>query len=120
MLKPNFITESPTTKPDSEDDVFEADALPSFAKSYILPRKLKKGAVEKQRQQLFSIGPEEEQEEPSEDFKSYKLSMLKTTLQHYDSMGKSNHSPEKAATVNASFHEQVEDLGTLKTLKLVF
>ena len=85
---------------------------------------MKKEDVEKQRQQLFSIGPEDEQEkaEAKDDFNTFKLSMLKTTLQHYDSLSKpafSNQSPEKGATVNASFHEQAEDLSTLKTLKLV-
>lgn len=85
---------------------------------------MKKEAVEKQRKNLFSIGPDEEREDqgPGTDFNTYKLSMLKTTLQHYDSMNKptlSNQSPEKVATVNASFHEQAEDISTLKTLKLV-
>ena len=78
--------------------------------------------MEKQRKQLFSIGPDEEREEQSQDFNTYKLSMLKTTLQHYDSMNKptlSNQSPEKGASVNATFHEQAEDISTLKTLKLV-
>jgi len=56
----NFFTESPSylestpgferqkdyERKFSQDDVFVADSLPDFAKSWILPRKMKKEAVE--------------------------------------------------------------------------
>ena len=59
--------------------------------------------MEKQRKQLFSIGPDEEREEQSQDFNTYKLSMLKTTLQHYDSMNKLNIFPISTTDISQIF-----------------
>ena len=90
----------------AQDDVFLADSLPDFASSTILPRKMKKAAVMARMEE--SRNPEEGDHEKS--FDKYKIALLKTSLQHYDDLGK-----EKTERHG----DNSKDKGTLMTLQKV-
>lgn len=93
------------------DEVFEADHLPEFAKSHILPRKMDKNLVEARKKQAMEAH-EAGDKGDDKKFSEYKLSLLKTSLEHYDSLSKPNRR-------ESSSEYQGSDLGTLKTLKMV-
>ena len=97
----NFFTESPTyleSTPGFErqhdyeakfaqDDVFLADSLPDFAKSWILPRKMKQEAVNARiKEAHHQPDPEDGGISREKSFDNFKVSLLKTSLQHYDSL----------------------------------
>ena len=107
----NFFTESPTyleSTPGFErqadyeakfaqDDVFVADSLPDFAKSWILPRKMKKEAVEARMKEQMNpeVAPEEGGLSREKSFDNFKINLLKTSLQHYDSLAQPPPQHEK-------------------------
>ena len=95
----------------AQDDVFLADSLPDFASSTILPRKMKKAAVMARMEE--SRNPEEGDHEKS--FDKYKIALLKTSLQHYDDMGKEK--TERAEKYKSG--DNSKDKGTLMTLEKV-
>ena len=71
----------------AQDDVFVADDLPDFAKSSILPRKMKKEAVEARMKEVFNHEQDEDGEVIREkSFDNFKISLLKTSLEHYDNL----------------------------------
>ena len=92
----------------AQDDVFLADSLPDFASSTILPRKMKKAAVMARMEE--SRNPEEGDHEKS--FDKYKIALLKTSLQHYDDLGKEKTDRFKSG-------DNSKDKGTLMTLEKV-
>jgi hypothetical protein len=90
-----------------EADLFVADALPSFAKSYILPRKMRKDSVEARKKKFSAAGDLDDEESSAVEVKTkaFKLSMLKTSLQI-------------EAKKLASEADGVSSKDTLKTLKM--
>lgn len=88
-----------------DEEVFEADALPTFAKSYILPRVMSKSSVEARKSKvsapnLMELDEVSNSKEEEAKQKAFKLSMLKTSIEHDKKSG------------------DPKILSTLKTLKL--
>lgn len=69
-----------------DEEVFEADALPTFAKSYILPRKMQKSSVEARKSKtvpnLLELDDPNPEVKVEAKQKAFKLSMLKTSIEH--------------------------------------
>ena len=125
----------------AEDEVFQADALPDFAKSYILPRKMKQKSVDAKMKGGFTTklvaGEPGGVEMDQNKLRDFKLSLLKTSLDHNDAPNafhtKSRQTPlklqsammsKRTSNVNIKTNETVIDpaqneFGTLKTLTLV-
>ena len=96
----------------AQDDVFLADSLPDFASSTILPRKMKKAAVMARMEE--SRNPEEGVEH-GKSFDKYKISLLKSSLQHYDDLAMEKTEREEKYKSG----DNSKDKGTLMTLEKV-
>ena len=102
------------------DNVWEADQLPEYARTHIVPRKLKKDSVEARKKKVLApVGedaPLGSDGIPDKKLEAFKFSMLKTSLEHEPSNILARGWVSKKSDEDA---EGVETAKTLKTLNYV-